>query len=141
MRGNFSYSDWYYSKAGDRPDPTIQEAGGVTDTFYVRQGDPVLQASGTGSGPKAFIYINSKWSFALNGLYQIAPDRPWAFNVAGNLTGRQGYPLPYYLQTTLNTTTTANTQVQIGGVAPTGWTTSSTSTAGSRRSSPSRTSA
>jgi hypothetical protein len=96
MRGNFSYNDWYYSKAGDRPDPTILEAGGVTDGNYVRQGDLVLQGSGNGSGSKAWVYVNSKWSFAVNGLYQISPDRPWGFNVAGNLTGRQGYPEPYY---------------------------------------------
>jgi len=96
MRGNFSYNDWYYSKAGDRPDPTILEAGGITDGNYVRQGDLVLQGSGNGSGSKAWVYVNSKWSFAVNGLYQIAPDRPWGFNVAGNLTGRQGYPTPFY---------------------------------------------
>src|ERR1700676_1178036 len=96
MRGNFSYNDWYYSKAGDRPDPTILEAGGVTDGNYVRQGDLVLQGSGNGSGSKAWVYVNSKWSFAVNGVYQIAPDPPWGFNVAGNLTGRQGYPTPYY---------------------------------------------
>jgi hypothetical protein len=28
------------------------------------------------------------------------------------VTGRQGYPVPYYFQTTLNTTTTSNTQIQ-----------------------------
>ena len=39
--------------------------------------------------------IESGWSFNLNGMYQIAPDRPWGFNVAGNLFGREGYPLPY----------------------------------------------
>ena len=45
--------------------------------------------------PKA-VYINSKWSYSVNGLYQIAPDRAWGFNVAANLTGRQGYPIVYY---------------------------------------------
>ncbi|HEV3075362.1 MAG TPA: TonB-dependent receptor [Thermoanaerobaculia bacterium] len=114
MRGNISYNDWYFSKAGDRPDPTIQEAGGATDGNYVRQGDVVLQGSGNGSGSKAWVYINSKWSFAVNGLYQIAPDRPWGFNVAANVTGRQGYPVPFYDQVTINTTTTSNTQVQLG---------------------------
>ncbi len=41
------------------------------------------------------MFINSTWSYSLNGLYQIAPDRPWGFNVAANLNGRQGYPLRY----------------------------------------------
>jgi Carboxypeptidase regulatory-like domain len=113
MRGNLSYNDWYYSRAGDRPDPTIQEAGGVTDGNYVRQGDLVLQGSGNGSGSKAWVYVNSKWSFAVNGLYQVAPDRPWGFNVAANVTGRQGYPVPYYDQVIVNTTTTTTTQVQL----------------------------
>src|SRR5262249_24517215 len=45
---------------------------------------------------KGGVYINSKWSYSINGLYQIAPDRPWGFNVAANLTGRQGYPIPYF---------------------------------------------
>ncbi|HSS51376.1 MAG TPA: hypothetical protein VLX28_20735, partial [Thermoanaerobaculia bacterium] len=34
-------------------------------------------------------------SYSLNGMYQIAPDRPWGFNVAANLTGREGYPERY----------------------------------------------
>jgi hypothetical protein len=97
LRGNVTYSDWYYNKAGDRPDPSPLLGGGLTDGNYVRQGDVVLQGSGTGSGNFGNVYINSKWSFAVNGLYQIAPDRPWGFNVAGNLTGRQGYPEPYYI--------------------------------------------
>src|ERR1700692_680351 len=113
MRGNFSYNDWYYSKAGARPDPTILEAGGVTDGNYVRQGDLVLQGSGNGSGSKAWVYVNSKWSFSVNGMYQVAPDRPWAFNVAANLTGRQGYPTPYYDQVTIPSTTTRGGTVQV----------------------------
>jgi len=73
----------------------------------------VLQGSGNGSGSKAWVYVNSKWSFAVNGLYQVAPDRPWGFNVAANVTGRQGYPVPYYDQVIVNTTTTTTTQVQL----------------------------
>jgi hypothetical protein len=37
----------------------------------------------------------------VNGLYQIAPDHPWGFNVALNLTGRQGYPVPYFRRVNL----------------------------------------
>src|SRR5258708_7638748 len=94
LRGNFSYNDWYYSKAGDRPDPTVQLAGCITDGNQARQGDPALQGSGTGSGSEAFVFIHSKWAVALNGMYQISPDRPWGFNLAGHLTGPQGYPAP-----------------------------------------------
>ena len=41
------------------------------------------------------MFINSDWSYDLSGLYQFAPDKPWGFNVAANLNGRQGYPVPY----------------------------------------------
>jgi len=55
----------------------------------------VLQNSGTGSGSKGNVWVNSKYSYSVNALYQIAPDRVWGFNVAGNITGRQGYPIVY----------------------------------------------
>jgi len=41
--------------------------------------------------------LQSSWAFNLNGMYQVAPDRPWGFNIAGNLYGREGYPLPYFV--------------------------------------------
>jgi hypothetical protein len=43
-------------------------------------------------------YVSS-WQWNLNGMYQVAPERPWGFNVAGNLTGRQGYPNRYFRRT------------------------------------------
>ena len=90
MRGNFSFSDWTWSKvpADSLEDPTPGRTGGV------RAGDPVVNRV-AGSGKSGGRYINSKWAYTLNGLYQVAPDRPWGFNVAGNITGRQGYPTPY----------------------------------------------
>ncbi|HEX3553362.1 MAG TPA: TonB-dependent receptor [Thermoanaerobaculia bacterium] len=92
LRGNVSYNDWYWSKVpvSSNPDPTQLLGGGQ------KEGDPVLQGSGTGSGSKGGVYINSKWSYSINGLYQIAPDHPWGFNAALNLTGRQGYPTPFF---------------------------------------------
>ena len=97
FRGNFTYSDWKYSKVpqSDITDPTSPLGGGN------REGDAVLQGSGTASGSKAGVYINSKWAYSANGLYQIAPDHPWGFNAAVNLTGRQGYPVPYYVRVQL----------------------------------------
>jgi hypothetical protein len=93
LRGNVTYSDWTWSKvpASDLPDPTPLLNGGN------REGDQVLQGSGTASGAKGGVFINSKWAYSVNGLYQIAPDHPWGFNVALNLTGRQGYPAPYFV--------------------------------------------
>jgi len=92
LRGNFSYSDWKWTEvpSNELPNPTEVLGGGN------REGDQVLQGSGTGSGAKGGIYINSKWSYSVSGLYQIAPDRPWGFNAALNAYGRQGYPVPYY---------------------------------------------
>jgi hypothetical protein len=97
LRGNVTYSDWTWSKvpAGDVTDPNPPLGGGN------REGDPVLQGSGTASGAKGGVYINSKWAYSVNGLYQIAPDHAWGFNVALNLTGRQGYPVPYYVRAQL----------------------------------------
>jgi len=90
-RGNFTYSDWKYGGA-NLPDQSDFLPGGN------RNGDAVLVSAGGGSGPKEFVFINSKWSGSLNGMYQVAPDRPYGFNVAGNFTARQGYALPYYTQ-------------------------------------------
>jgi hypothetical protein len=90
MRGHVSWQDWTWRIPGrENEDPTDTIGGGIVD------GTEVLQGSGTASGPEGNVFINSRWSYSLNGLYQIAPDRPWGFNVAANLTGRQGYPLRY----------------------------------------------
>jgi hypothetical protein len=92
LRGNVTVSDWTWSKVNESCtiDPTQPLGGGC------REGDQVLQGSGTGSGSKGGVYINSKWAYSVNGLYQVAPDRRWGFNVAASLNGRQGYPVPYY---------------------------------------------
>ena len=90
MRGNVSWQDWTWDiPDSENEDPTDTIAGGIVD------GTDVLQGSGTVSGPKGNVFINSEWSYSLNGLYQVAPERPWGFNLAANLTGRQGYPLRY----------------------------------------------
>ncbi|HYU30837.1 MAG TPA: TonB-dependent receptor [Thermoanaerobaculia bacterium] len=90
MRGNVSWQDWTWNiPDSENEDPTDTIAGGIVD------GTAVLQGSGVVSGAKGNVFINSAWSYSLNGLYQVAPDRPWAFSLAANLTGRQGYPLRY----------------------------------------------
>jgi hypothetical protein len=47
------------------------------------------QSSGNGSGN---VYINAKWQFNANGMYQA----PFGLEVAGNVFGRQGYPFPLF---------------------------------------------
>jgi hypothetical protein len=90
LRGNFTWQDW------------TQDIGeeGIVDPTHVRtatgcsscDGDIVVQGAGTGSGAKGGIYINSRWAYNLTGAYQI----PFIETSLGfNLTGREGYPIPY----------------------------------------------
>jgi hypothetical protein len=58
-----------------------------------KDGDLFAQFTQGGRGGRL---LHSTWSFNLNGMVQIAPERPWGFNVAGNLYGRQGYPIPLF---------------------------------------------
>ncbi|HRC84240.1 MAG TPA: carboxypeptidase regulatory-like domain-containing protein [Thermoanaerobaculia bacterium] len=90
MRGHVTWSDWTWQVPdSEREDPTQLLPGNYVD------GGAVLVAAGAGSGAKADVFINSRWSVDISGLYQIAPSRPWGFNVSANLNARQGYPLPY----------------------------------------------
>ena len=41
-------------------------------------------------------FLHSTWMFNVNGLYQVAPEKSWGFDVSANIYARQGYPLPYY---------------------------------------------
>ena len=45
------------------------------------------QSGGSGSGT---IYINAKWQFNANAMYQA----PWGIELSANVFGRQGYPFP-----------------------------------------------
>ena len=56
-----------------------------------------IDLSSQGSGSKGAVYINAGWSYSLTGMYQVAPDRKWGFNVSAAITGREGYPIPYYV--------------------------------------------
>jgi carboxypeptidase family protein len=90
LRGNFTWSDWTWDVPSNE---VIDVSRNVNEP---RDGEAVLQGSGTGSGSFGAVYINSEWSYNVNGMYQVAPDRPWGFNVAASITGREGYPIPYW---------------------------------------------
>ncbi|MEO8502304.1 MAG: TonB-dependent receptor [Acidobacteriota bacterium] len=86
LRGNLSYNDWTsdVKNGSSFANGTELRGGGYLN------GDTVLSAQG-GSG-KGTVYLSSKWGYNVNGLYQIAPDRPWGFDAAASVYGRQGYP-------------------------------------------------
>ncbi len=69
-------------------DPTGASGGGDVDGQLYMQ-----SSSGSGKGSR---YLQSSWSYNLNGMYQVAPDRPWGFNVSANLIGREGSPAAYF---------------------------------------------
>src|SRR5262245_5371515 len=88
LRGNFSWNDWKEHCGSDAvadPTPLIGNcAGGV-----------VVERS-AGSGAFGNVFINSKWSYNITGLYQL----PWDFSLGASLSGRQGYPRPLREQIT-----------------------------------------
>lgn len=75
----------------------VSENGSPTrsDIFPLMSGGQWAQRSaGSGSGD---VFVNQRWSFNLNGAYQL----PWDMEVAGNLFGKQGTPYPYYVNQSL----------------------------------------
>jgi hypothetical protein len=47
------------------------------------------RSAGSGAGD---VFLNAKWTFNVNGLYQL----PWGLEVAGNVFGKQGTPYPIF---------------------------------------------
>jgi hypothetical protein len=87
-RGHVSLQDWRWRIPDhENEDTTDDVAGGIED------GSEVLH--GRVGGAKGNVFISSGWSYAFTGLYQIVPERPWGFNVAASLHGREGYPIRY----------------------------------------------
>jgi hypothetical protein len=68
---------------------------GATNSGTCRDGDYVGQQS-AGSGSHYSVFLNSKYVFNLNAMYQL----PFHFNLAASLFGRQGYPINFYANST-----------------------------------------
>jgi hypothetical protein len=99
MRASITLQDWT-QHIGENyvADPTRlrNPPNGIGSGCSTCDGSAVLEGAGTGSGPKGGIYINSEWAYNLTGAYQI----PFIETSLGfNLTGRQGYPIPYVHRT------------------------------------------
>ncbi len=90
-RGHVTWNDWEWDVGPQsilHDDPTNTTDDGLT------AGDGNEVYASESGGAKADVFIGSRWSFNLYGLYQVAPERPWGFNVAAGVTGREGYPSP-----------------------------------------------
>ncbi|HEV8432534.1 MAG TPA: hypothetical protein VGR95_03910, partial [Thermoanaerobaculia bacterium] len=96
LRGNLTLQDWkqHVSSSGIIDPSPIRGTTGCTVCNNVE----VLQGSGTGSGAKGGVYINSKWAYNLTGAYQIPVIET---SLGFNVTGRQGYAIPYAYRVTL----------------------------------------
>ena len=104
LRGFVNYSDWQ-----NVIDPGIIED--PTRGVNTVDGSQVLTQS-AGSGTKAEVWINSTWSANVSGMYQIAPDRPWGFNVSADVNAREGFSIPY--RVSVSGTPNANRPVLTG---------------------------
>jgi len=96
LRGHLTYADWDWKignefRRFDDPTNTISDDLGFSDS------NEVFSEQSGGAG-KTNIFTGSRWSFNVNGLYQIAPQRPWGFNVAASVTGREGYIVPPFVR-------------------------------------------
>lgn len=89
LRGYAGWQKWVWDipESRENEDPTDLAPGGVRD------GSPVLSGRGLG-GTNAY-FLNSRWSYSLTGLVQVARERKWGFDLAGILGGREGYPIRY----------------------------------------------
>ncbi len=96
---HFTLSDWTWH-IGPRytffHDPTSLVYDNSDLKFATRDGDFFEQSSG--SGNKGDVIIGARWSYHANALYQVAPSKPWGFDVVAAVSGRQGYPTPPFVK-------------------------------------------
>jgi len=94
-RGHFTYSDWDWKigpefKRYDDPTNVVSDDLGFPDEDSV-----FFEQSG---GNKGSVFAGSRWSFGINGLYQVAPDQPWGFNLGASVNGREGFISPPFIR-------------------------------------------
>ena len=96
---SLTWNDWRQNK-GQCFDPTnsVQLGSPVGLSGSNSCADDIAYYGGLGIGGNfGQVYINSKWSFNVNGLYEL----PLGFHLAANFYGRQGYPIPYFVELTV----------------------------------------
>jgi hypothetical protein len=85
-REHFSSTQGLYDFQGN-PTRTLTEP-------LVDGGQFAPESGGSGSGT---IFVNAKWQFNVNGLYQA----PYGIELSANVFGHQGYPFPLFRQVSL----------------------------------------
>jgi hypothetical protein len=95
MRGNVTLQDWkQYVNSSGMVNPTrFRDGFGCSNC----DGSDVVVGAGSGSGAKGGVFINSKWAYNITGTFQIPVIET---NFGLNLTGRQGYVIPYVFRVT-----------------------------------------
>jgi len=84
-----------------QPEAMYDTNGNPTRTItepLVDGGQFAPQSTGNGVGN---VYINARWQFNANGMYQA----PYGIEVAANVFGRQGYPFPLFRSQALGSDT------------------------------------
>ncbi len=99
LRGYVHWSDWRW-RVGPAfqsfDDPTDNAAIGTIEGVAPNDTNgEVVSQPGVAAPYSSPLLLNSRWSFQLQGLYRVAPEKRWGFDVSASLYGRQGYPLPY----------------------------------------------
>ncbi len=98
LAGHVTWNDWDV-KAGpaflehDNPTNTLVD---FSNDLALQDGNEPFAERSAGSGDKGDVWAGSSWTFNVNTLYQVAPDKKWGFNVAASLTGREGFVSPPY---------------------------------------------
>lgn len=69
------------------PETTFRDANDLRGTF---DSDGAAYAQQSPSVDKADVFVVPGWSYRVAGMYQVVPDRPWGFNLSGQVYARQG---------------------------------------------------
>jgi hypothetical protein len=90
MRANVSWNDWTEDSGSNSfsyPTPRVNQTTNPIPGCVGNCNGQVVERS-AGSGAFRDVFINSKWSFNVTGMYQLPLD----FNLGASFVGRQGYP-------------------------------------------------
>ena len=94
LRAHFTYYDWEWDVGSefrrfDNPTNEINDNSGFYE--WNTDDDGAIFAEQSGGSGNVDLFLNSRYSFNISGLYQL----PWDFNVSANINGREGYPLAF----------------------------------------------